>query len=167
MIEFLQRQGQCLALRRRPLAIAGTCLVLCLTAFGVDTAMVGAVNPSEPSASHLVAVEGLLRLDGQPLDGAVVMLIPAEITGGRSAFAWTSPDGKFRLKTPSLGLGVLPEKYKIVVAPRGRSRHEDVERPTRATRIPRYYRDLDTTPLTCTVPPPRQLTLTLKSDTAP
>jgi hypothetical protein len=64
--------------------------------------------------SKLVPVEGVITLDGQPLERATVSFIPQK-GKGPSASGLSGSDGSFRLTTYSTGDGALPGEYKIVV----------------------------------------------------
>jgi hypothetical protein len=61
-----------------------------------------------------VKVEGVVTLDGQPVDGATVMFNPLA-SNGRQATGVTGEDGKFRLTTYSTGDGALPGDYKVTI----------------------------------------------------
>ena len=65
-------------------------------------------------SSSTVPVEGVVTLDGQPLEGAAGELR----TGGRAARrrAQTDAAGKFSLTTAAEGKGVEPGKYKVGVS---------------------------------------------------
>jgi len=64
--------------------------------------------------SKLVPVEGVVTLDGQPLDRATVLFIPQK-GDTPSANGLSGPDGTFKLSTYDSGDGALPGEYKIVV----------------------------------------------------
>jgi hypothetical protein len=61
-----------------------------------------------------VKVEGIVLLDGKPVEGATVSFVPDGETG-RPADALTGPDGVFRLNTFSPEDGALPGDYRVVV----------------------------------------------------
>ena len=62
----------------------------------------------------LVPVNGQVTLDGQPVEGAAVMLHPEN--GGRPATGKSDAAGQFALTTLSEGDGALPGKHKVTVA---------------------------------------------------
>jgi hypothetical protein len=66
--------------------------------------------------SGLVAVQGEVTLDGQPLPNAKVMFMPA--TGGRPAEGTSDANGKFRLTTNSPHDGVAAGEYVVTVTAR-------------------------------------------------
>jgi hypothetical protein len=61
-----------------------------------------------------VKVKGVVTLDGNPVEGAMVTFIP-ENGGGRNAFGTTQQGGSFRLTTLKENDGVLPGNYKVTV----------------------------------------------------
>jgi hypothetical protein len=60
-------------------------------------------------------VEGVVLLDGKPLAGASVQLVPQG--EGRDATAQTDAQGRFRVSTFRPGDGALPGTYKVVISP--------------------------------------------------
>ncbi len=66
--------------------------------------------------SGLVAVQGVVTLDGQPLPNAKVMFMPA--AGGRPAEGTTDAAGKFRLTTNSPHDGAAAGEYVVSVTAR-------------------------------------------------
>jgi hypothetical protein len=64
----------------------------------------------------LVAVQGEVTLDGQPLPNAKVMFMPA--AGGRPAEGTTDAAGKFRLTTNSPHDGAAAGEYVVSVTAR-------------------------------------------------
>lgn len=66
--------------------------------------------------SGLVAVQGEVTLDGQPLPSAKVMFMPAK--GGRPAEGTTDATGKFRLTTNSPQDGAAAGEYVVTVTAR-------------------------------------------------
>lgn len=65
-------------------------------------------------SAAMVPVEGVVTLDGQPLDGAAVSFVPDG--AGRPAQGETDGAGKFKLSTAAAGPGVVPGKYKVGVS---------------------------------------------------
>src|SRR5207245_8454223 len=59
--------------------------------------------------------EGVVTLDGKPLEGARVTFLP-ESAGAFVASGKTDYEGNFLLSTPGLGLGALPGEYKVVLS---------------------------------------------------
>ncbi len=124
-----------------------------------------------------VPVEGIVRLDGQPLAGASVLFSPVE--GGLPASAVTQDDGAFQLAC-SKGEGAFPGDYKVVItlpeplapAEEGLSAQEHAQRQLKGmigqskkkaqskrrsarqqSPIPAQFTKVTTTPLRQTVPP--------------
>jgi hypothetical protein len=65
------------------------------------------------SGRGTVPVEGIVTLDGQPLENAAVSFVPAK---GRPATAQTDAAGKFKLMTFAPGDGAAPGPYKVGVS---------------------------------------------------
>ena len=60
------------------------------------------------------AVTGTVTMDGQPLEGASVVFVPA--VGGRPAGAMTDAEGKFELNFSGGRKGTLPGKNKVMIS---------------------------------------------------
>jgi hypothetical protein len=66
--------------------------------------------------STFPSVTGTVTLDGQPLDGAVVVFSPdGGAGGGQVATGVTDSDGSFKMGTLKLGDGVRPGKYHVTI----------------------------------------------------
>jgi hypothetical protein len=74
--------------------------------------------------SRLPSVTGTVTMDGQPLDGAVILFSP-EGQGGQVATGVADSSGKFQMGTYKPGDGVMPGKYKVTV-----TRSEEPMKPT-------------------------------------
>ena len=66
------------------------------------------------SGNSPVAVRGTVTLDGNPVEGAIVLFMP-EGGAGRQASGQTGADGGFQLTTFTTNDGALRGKYKVVV----------------------------------------------------
>jgi hypothetical protein len=127
----------------------------------------------------LVKVNGVVLLDGQPLEGAVVTFVPVEADKGRSATGTTDKEGNFQLSTTKPNDGVAPGEYKVTVvyaegpvpAPAGGMKeafesfekgHKDKQKPPRFN-VPAKYGDPSKTDLRQKVPTDGKVTLDLKS----
>jgi hypothetical protein len=62
----------------------------------------------------LPSVTGVVTMDGQPLDGAVVLFTP-QGPGGQIATGITDSHGKFIMGTGKQENGVRPGKYKVTI----------------------------------------------------
>lgn len=118
----------------------------------------------------LKSVEGIVTMDGKPVDGASVAFVP-EGGAGRQASGSTGPDGKFTLISGP-DKGAAPGNYKVLVTKKaGVSSATTSTNPADLAKmmqkgvkevakqkslLPEKYAKIDTTPLTCTVPPPSQ-----------
>ena len=77
--------------------------------------LVGCESPTD--GPPLVPVEGVVTLDGQPLAGAVVTLIPKGETRGQASHGRTDATGKFTV-TSSDGkrVGATVGSYQVVIS---------------------------------------------------
>ena len=62
-----------------------------------------------------VKVRGVVKLDDKPIEGAMVVFLPADSKSGHNAQGVTRGDGSFQLSTYRDGDGALPGEYKVVV----------------------------------------------------
>jgi hypothetical protein len=152
-----------------PSALAGA---VCLAAIGCG--------------NKLVKITGKLTLDGQPVEGAVVVY-ERESGGGNPAAGPTDKDGLFQLGTFEPGDGALPGKYKVLILPPqatprekpqpgmsmeqtmaiyARFKEQQRKNPERpfGSDIPAMYRDPSQTPLRQLVPPTGPVTIDLQAD---
>jgi hypothetical protein len=121
----------------------------------------------------LVPIEGIVKLNGKPLAGVNVYLVPEGLTG-RAASARTGEDGSFQLNTSGKD-GIARGSYKVLVkreAPptetaEGAGTADDLAKyemaakqkmatrtgPDGAVSIPPEYGRISTTPLRCVIEP--------------
>jgi hypothetical protein len=141
--------------------------------------------PGLGCGSGLVHVEGLVKLDGVPVDGAVVVFV-REDEGGRPATSKTDAAGVFHLTTLNTGDGALPGLYKVTITPPqayptvkhhegmtfgeameqyAKGRHELRSKPPLpGSGIPSIYADPARTPLRQVVPAEGEVVFDLQSD---
>lgn len=126
-----------------------------------------------------VKVEGLVTLDGKPVEGATVLFVPLD-KEGNDATGVTNKEGVFHLTTFNSRDGALPGNYKVtvhkladldagdpenpqpidpkdrfaVMRRRGEQVMRNKGRPPRSRDVPAVYGDLKQTPLRSQVPPP-------------
>ncbi len=134
-------------------------------------AFVGVVFGSGCGGRKPVKVEGLVTLEGKPIEGASVVFNPTDTSQSATASALTEADGSFRLYTHSLGDGALPGGYKVTVQLLPKMQREppqqgdmaammkmmkltSEERTKKFQRLPEVYATVQTTPLEVTVPVP-------------
>ncbi len=118
-----------------------------------------AAGCGQKPAQSPVPVRGVLKLDGNPVSGAVVTFQP-EDPSSKAAFGTVAPDGTFRLTTDSPGDGAVPGKYKVIIQPPvegGATPFDDPTKPaarpkSSGLKVPEKYTRLDLTPLTQDVP---------------
>ena len=63
-----------------------------------------------PSGPELVDVQGVVTLDGKPLDRATIIFQPKE---GRASVGTTDADGAYRLKYTNARYGALPGDHTV------------------------------------------------------
>jgi hypothetical protein len=137
---------------------------------------------------QLSKVEGIVMLDGKPLEGATVTFVP-EGGRGRSASGLTGSDGVFHLTTFNTGDGALPGTYKVTVtlhealagagttdtgdreamknmmmdAMKKKKGETAAKSKPKPSPIPKAYHEVRTTPLKYEVPAQGRLTVELRS----
>ena len=77
--------------------------------------LVSALFVSGCGKGKTVKVSGVVTLDGQAVDGAMVKFVPLDEAKGMGAFGRTGSDGTFRLTTRNPNDGALPGEYKVLV----------------------------------------------------
>lgn len=139
------------------------------------------LTPLSCSKRTLVPVEGVITLDGIPLSGAFIYLVPKDPNSTRTAFADSRSDGSFQLTTFRNIDGAMPGQYRVIVRKieplRGAEREaqdEDFrERVRKALNerevmgkslIPLIYGDADRTPLEVEILSAETIELRLSSD---
>jgi hypothetical protein len=120
-------------------------------------------KPAPPT--DLVPVEGQLLLDGKPLTGAAITLLPQDAAGKASA-GTSDTSGNFRLSALSGDFGAKPGKYKVLVIGRPTGGYAPPPGPDEvplSAIVPARYGLPEATPLHIEVPPPGPLVLRLTS----
>jgi hypothetical protein len=103
---------------------------VCRIALAVSgLAAVGGCAADGPQRPKVVPVNGVVRFNGRPLDGARVTFTSA--AGGISAYGVTDAEGKFTLTTFLPGDGAVPGKHQVTVV-----KAEEVGHPTAKTAPP-------------------------------
>jgi len=114
-----------------------------------------------PAGPALVPVGGTVTLDGKPLSGAQVTLIPIGSTAGQAAVGKTDAGGKFEVSTPDLAQkGAAAGSYRVLISkkvnPDGTdfqpSPDQDPALATYKEILPPVYSDDAQTTLTAEVP---------------
>jgi hypothetical protein len=154
---------------------------------GVLTALLALVGSGCGGKDRPVKVEGVVTLDGEAVQGAIVSFLPDE-GGGRFACGMTGKDGSFRLMTYKPDDGALPGDYRVTVTLIPPDDDEDEapanEKPEAGkdmmaammrvaaakqkalakSPVPAIYRDGGQTPLRQRVPAQGKVILTLKRE---
>lgn len=138
-----------IALRAVTPAIVAAALVLAVAAVGC--------GPRRPG---VVPASGIVTLDGEPLAGGFVRVVPA---ASRPATGAIGPDGRFTLGTFAAADGCVLGTHGVEVIgplPAGGETAAAVPAPT--VTVPARYRDAHTSGLTITIAgPSRDLTISL------
>lgn len=126
-----------------------------------------------PSYPETVPVNGVVTLDGQPVEGAAVLLMSTVPGSGNAARGVTNADGTFALTTFKEADGARPGNYKVIVKKtdlknQGQANEALVEsslgaQPVQAVEmLPEKYGMLQTTPFDVEVAPDMELPLKLE-----
>ena len=127
---------------------------------------------SKARLEGLVPAEGVVTLNGEPVEGATVMFAPKKIDPSRprgSAQALTDAAGKFKLTTLDPGDGVFPGDYYVTVTKdrveggmsldevkRRRENPDSADEPapeqTLVRELPDQYADINSSGLDQTIP---------------
>jgi hypothetical protein len=136
-------------------------------------------------SGRLVKVRGVVKLDGEPVEGAVVVF-QNDGQEGRPAVGQTDKDGAFRLGTFKSEDGALRGSYRVTIMPpqaypqvtwhegmsfgeamaqyaQGKKELEN-QPPLPGSNIPAKYRNPSQTPLRQTVPPDGLVVFELASE---
>lgn len=79
-----------------------------------NVAWCGVSGCSKTDKLGLKEVTGTVTYDGDPVDGAIVTLVP-QAKSGRSATGTTNTEGQFKLGTVSAGDGAFPGEYNVTI----------------------------------------------------
>lgn len=101
---------------------ANTCAVSCSVALVASCIVGGMFLGCGPRGPAVEMVEGVVLLDGQPVEGATVLFSPGSVDGkgegGLPAAGRTAPDGSFRLNAAggaTFGAGTKVGEYVVTV----------------------------------------------------
>lgn len=99
-----------------------------------------------PKGPRPVPVSGMVTIDGQPLTGGFIRIVP---DGGRPAGGKIAPDGRFALGCFTNNDGCIPGTHKVEVLG-----FEDLSETRRKWLAPRKYASIGTSGLTVTIDGP-------------
>jgi hypothetical protein len=116
-----------------------------------------------PSRPAVVPAAGIVTLDGQPLAGGFIRLVPA---ASRPATGEIGPDGRFTLGTFAAADGCVPGTHGVeVIGPLPGGGETSAAVPAPTVTVPARYRDAQTSGITITITgPTRDLTIPLTTD---
>jgi len=130
-------------------------VLVCLLVIGLPMLGCGSRGSRLPKT---VPASGVVTLDGKPVDGAQVVLVPAA-EGTTGAFGTTNASGRFSLRAYDEKDGAIPGDYKVQVsktvevkltAPKGSVDGGDPVRFEHG--VPAKYTGVKTSGLTVTIP---------------
>ena len=88
-----------------------------MKAHSLAAALLGCVVAGCTASPPGPAVEGVVTLDGKPLAGANVQLVPQGETSGQTGFGKTDAAGKFAIASADgKQRGAAPGDYKVVIS---------------------------------------------------
>jgi hypothetical protein len=152
-------------------------IAMCRFGWGTLVAVL-AVTGSGCGGAGLTKVQGIVTLDGKPVENAQVSFIPAQGGAGKHAFGRTGPDGSFQLTTTAPNDGAMPGDYTVTVqyeegtvvpagsmkeAQGGMAKASKKPKPPPKYVIPAVYSDPKKTPLSQKVPSNGTVKLELQS----
>ncbi len=134
--------------------------------------------PKSSSLDGLVPAQGIVKLNGVPVENAAVSFLPADTSGQvRPATSTTDAKGRFSMMTLNPGDGVYPGEYNVSIQKKvyegemteteqqGSSRPLITDTRTVTEYLPAQYADIKTSGLKVTIPangdksiPPFELT---------
>lgn len=89
--------------------------IICLSVLCGSLSVPGCGGPSaDYSTLDLVDVEGVIKLDGEPVANAVVGF--QDVTTGTESFGLTDASGHYRLMFDSVKSGIIPGEKRVVVS---------------------------------------------------
>lgn len=144
------RTARSFALERsgtEPHKVSWPVLQLLLLANLLSGLVMAGCGPRNPATTK---VEGVVALDGQPIEGAAVVFTPSS---GPPATGTTDSDGRFVLSTFKQGDGAVLGQHRVTVGKtRTKSTGPDEEEEL-VFIVPKQYANPSTSPLTCEVQP--------------
>ena len=140
-----------------------------LAAFAVALAITAALGCDSGVTSKgmpkRVPFGGVVKLDGKPITGAVVVFNPEDTTTGTLTQSDTDESGKYELQYNGFPGGTAPGVYKVMISylvdPDGKAQNMGARSALQMPksmlyakeRLPKKYSDLSFSELTVTVPP--------------
>jgi len=91
------------------------CINPFLTALLMATLLITGCGKTAANRPKTVKVNGVVLYNGQPVEGALVMLVSTD-PNGRGAVGKTDASGKFTLTTFDPGDGAIPGTYNVAIS---------------------------------------------------
>jgi hypothetical protein len=140
---------------RQPFATNHALFFACL--FGATAALSGC-SPSGPTYN---TVQGTVRVDGQPVEGAVIVFMPQPGSDVHGGSARTGPDGRYDVRSsqwPGLQSGSYRVMIRRFVRPDGTTVPQGISPESVECKqvIPHPYADAQSTTLTVTIDQKKQ-----------
>ena len=107
-----------------------------------------------------VAAGGVVHLDGKPVEGVTVSLIPQSSVRGPGGYGVSDAEGKFTLKSGLETVGVMPGTYRVMFQKMRQKDGSPIPPDVMAAdieiinQLPAIYGDPDNSPFTAVVPNP-------------
>jgi len=108
----------------------------------------------------VVPASGTVMMDGKPLTGVTLTLVPQEGVKGRGGYAVTAEDGSFQLQTSPELTGVPPGNYRVLfqklTMPDGSPIPPDTAGAEAGlvNQLPPIYANPEQSPISATIPTP-------------
>jgi len=112
------------------------------------------------TVGEVVPAAGVVTLDGKPIAGVSITLLPQEGVKGRGGYGTTGEDGSFSLQTETEVPGVSPGNYRVLMQKYAMPDGSPIPPDTSAAdagvvnQLPSLYNDPQQSPVTVTFPTP-------------
>jgi hypothetical protein len=117
------------------------------------------VGCGEPP-DETVAASGVVHLNGKPVEGVSISLVPQEGVSGRGGYGISDAEGKFVLKSGPESTGVLPGTYRVLFQKMRQKDGSPIPADAMAAdievvnQLPPVYASPDNTPISAVIPSP-------------
>jgi len=107
-----------------------------------------------------VAAGGVVHLDGKPVDGVTVSLVPQQGVRGRGGYGVTDAEGKFTFSSGPETIGVMAGTYRVLFQKMRQKDGSPIPPDAMAAdieiinQLPAVYSSPENTPISATIPNP-------------